>query len=94
MASRFLINAVQFDEDGVVSIVYMDREDALRDDGNIFRAHTLSITPESALAADLRDLLTAVEDILADATQIYRDTPAFVPEDEPDEDEEDRGMGY
>ncbi len=94
MASRYVIHAVQFDEDGVVSIVYLDREDALRDSGNMFRTQTLSITPESVLAPDLADVQASLVELLAEATQVYRDTPAFVPEDEEDEEDDEKGMGF
>jgi hypothetical protein len=94
--SDFVVNSIQFDEDGVATITYLQRSEALRDAGNLFRTQTLSISPESSLAPDVADLLASVVDLLLEATQVYRDMPAWLPtEDETDEDDlEDRGMGF
>jgi hypothetical protein len=95
VTERYLVNSVQFDEDGVVSITYMDREDALRESGNLFRTQTLSVAPGSALWADLDDILVLVKDFLVDADQLYRNQPPWLPSEVEDEEEdEDRGMGY
>lgn len=95
MSERFEVQAVQWDDDGVVTIVYMDREDALRDRGNLWRSQTLSIAPEGSLAPDMDDVLASVRAVLDEATEVFRQLPAFLPtEVEDDEDDDEKGMGW
>lgn len=93
--SRFMIHSVTFDDDGVISVTYMDKEDALRKGGSVFRSQTVSVTPESGpLYETLDDVRDDVTSLLYDVTSLYSSTPAFIPEDQDEEDEEERGMGW
>jgi hypothetical protein len=93
--SRYVVNALQFDEDDALSITYIDKEEALRDQGRVFRAHCLTITPESGLYDDAKDIRTAILELIADAEGVYRSEAPYVPTDDPDDEEDDdRGMGY
>lgn len=94
--SRYLLNTVTFDDDGTVTIQYLDKQDALRCDGGLFTSKCVSVTPTAtALHQSLIDARDEILDILGDIETAYRDTPAFVPgEDDSEEDDLELGMGF
>jgi hypothetical protein len=93
--SRYIIRAVEWDEDGVVTIGYLDKDDALRYEGAVWRSQNVSLSPEGTrFYQDTKDIYEAVTDLLRDLTQLYRDEPPFIPGDEGEEDSDDMGMGY
>lgn len=97
MSSRYLIQSVQFDEDSVITVTYMDKNEALRIRGAVFQSQAVSVAPDAGpMYAELAQVRRDVEEFLQGITELYRDTVAFVPEDEDDEDdlEEDRGLGF
>ncbi len=92
--SRFLIQSVTWDEDDVCTISYLDKSDALRKDGHIWRSCNVSLSPEAGgLYQDAQDIHEAVLELLGDLVQVFRDEAPYVPGDEPDEEDEDDSMG-
>lgn len=93
--SRYIINAVQFDEDGSYSITYLDKEDALRRRGAVMKSLCVTLSPDSGeLYRDLHETLKGVYEVVQDVTEAYRDEAAYVPEEEEPEEDEDKGMGW
>lgn len=93
---RYIINAVHFDEDGSYTIQYLDKSDALRRRGALLRASSLTVAPDAGeLYKEAKQILDRLYGVLGDATEAFMDEAPFVPEDEPDEeDDDDRGMGW
>lgn len=96
MHSDYEVNSINFDDDGVVSITYLNKSEALRREGTLFRSHTVSVAPSgSALYSDAREILNAAKELLATLEEVYRDEAAWLPEETADdEDEDDLGMGF
>lgn len=93
--SRFLIQSVIFDDDGVITVTYLDKDNGLRRKGALFGSGALSVTPDAgSLYGQLRDIRREVEDTLVDLIQVYRDEPPFVPEEQDEEDDHELGMGF
>lgn len=94
--SDYVLNTITFDEDGVISFTYLNKSDALRRDGTLFRSHTVSVAPSNAaLYNDALDIQQAAYGLLEDAEAVFRDEAAWLPtETEDDEDEDDLGLGY
>lgn len=93
--SRFLIQSVMFDnDDGTITVTYLDKDNALRSEGAIMVSACVSVSPDAGpLYSDLADVRSDVESFLDDVVALYRNEPAFIPGDT-DEDEDEKGMGY
>jgi hypothetical protein len=94
--ARYLISSVSFDDDGVISVTYMDKQEALRKDGAVFRSQTVSVGPEaSALYGLLSDIKNDLLDFLVDVEALYKTSPPFIPnEDDTPDDDDEPGMGF
>lgn len=90
--SRFEVSGIQFVPGGAV-IMYLDKED-IREGGNLFMSHTVEIGEECSLWDEVHEIQESLIDTVKSALSIFRDEPVFVPEDEDEDDEEDRGMGW
>ncbi len=93
--SKYIIQAVQFDEGEGITISYLDKTEALRRRGAVLRSYTVSVAPDAGeLYRDGQAILEALYELLGDVDEAYKDEPAWTPEDEPEEDDEDKGMGW
>lgn len=93
--NRFLIQSINWDEDGVVSVCFLDKAESLRLDGNMWKATTLSVGPEAGTWHEtLMEVHEEILELLADAHVLYRDTAPFIPGETDDDENEDRGMGF
>lgn len=94
--ARYLLNSVTFDdEDGTVTLTYLDKEEALRCEGGLFTSKCVSVTPAATdLHQTLIDARDEILDIISDIEGVYRDTPAFVPGEDAEEDDLELGMGF
>lgn len=92
---RYIIQAIQFEEDGSYTVAYLDKQDALRRRGAILKGLSVTLSPDGGEPyRDLHQLLQGVYEVLDDVTEVYRDEAPFVPEEEEDEDDHELGMGF
>lgn len=93
--SDYVLNSITFDDDGVISFTYLNKADALRREGTLFRSHTVSVAPSSsALYTDAKDIQEAAYGLLEDAEAVFRGEAAWLPTEDEPEDEDDLGMGF
>ncbi len=93
--SKYILNGIQFDEDGAVTLTYLDKTEALRRRGAVLRTHAVTVAPDAGeLYRDARSILEAAYELLKDIDEAYKDEPAWTPEDEPEEDDDEKGMGW
>jgi hypothetical protein len=90
--SEYEINSVQFSDDGV-AIQYMEVPDDIRVKGMVVRTSYLTV---SAAHPDYREDIALLHGravkVLRNVLEDFNDSEPYVPEKEPDEDE-DGGMG-
>lgn len=95
MSERIDVQSVTFMQDGIV-VQYMDLASDVRVKGALVRSQQLSL---SSAHPDYRDDIEALHSrvvrVLKNALEDFEDSDPVDPEtDQPDEDEEARGMGY
>lgn len=89
---KIMLHSVQFG-DGTLSISYMDTARDLREGGDVYTTHNVSLGAKNkGLWSQAQDIRNAVLELLEDVQGVYDNSRPWTPDPE-DEDDDDECMG-